>query len=130
MEFARMTEDQLRELCFAVGHIKQARTYAEAHLNKNDGELQREVTKHIDSIIQCKIDSHHSGTAKYYCWIEYTMEHAYSSDSNSDDDDNLLPLKFYQKQPIQAWHCQCTKNLWLLLTHSLPDLPSSSFKLP
>ena len=37
MKFARMTENQLRELCFGVYQTKKARTYAEAHLNKNDG---------------------------------------------------------------------------------------------
>ena len=39
MEFPRMTEDQLRELCFSVYHVKKARTYAEAHLSKTTGNF-------------------------------------------------------------------------------------------
>ncbi|CAF4293350.1 unnamed protein product, partial [Rotaria sp. Silwood2] len=102
IDFPRMSEDQLRELCFGVYQIKQARTYAEAHLNKNDGDYQLEVTKNSDTIIRCKIDSRHSGATQYYCWIEYTMDDIYPSDSDSDDDDDLLAAKFYEKQPIKA----------------------------
>ncbi|CAF4704101.1 unnamed protein product, partial [Rotaria sp. Silwood2] len=110
IDFPRMTEDELRELCFGVYQIKQARTYAEAHLNKNDGDYQLEVTKHSDTIIRCKIDSRHSGTTQYFCWIEYTMEDVCSFDSDSDDDDDLLAAKFYEKQPIKAWYCQYTSG--------------------
>lgn len=110
IDFPRMTEDQLRELCFGVYQIKQARTYAEAHLNKNDGDYQLEVTKHSDTIIRCKINSRHSGTTQYCCWIEYTMDDVCSSDSDSDDDDDILAAKFYERQPIKAWYCQCTSG--------------------
>ena len=124
MEFARMTEDQLRELCFAVDQIKQARTYAEAHLNKNDGEFQREVTKHSDSILRCKIDSHHSGTAKYCCWIEYTMEDANLRDSNLDDDDNPFCLwSFIRNSQLKLGIVNALQAQELVgVTHTLPVL--------
>ena len=72
--FSRMTEDQLRKLCFTVYQIRQAWTYAEAHLDKDDENYQLKVTKHSNTIIRCKIDSRHSSAAQYCDWIQYTMD--------------------------------------------------------
>ncbi|CAF1581021.1 unnamed protein product [Didymodactylos carnosus] len=62
IDFPQTTEDQLRDLCFGVYQIKQAKTYSEAHLNKNDGDYEVEVIKETDTLIRCKTDSRHSGS--------------------------------------------------------------------
>ncbi|CAF1226558.1 unnamed protein product [Didymodactylos carnosus] len=102
-----MTEEQLRQLCFGVYQIKQARTYSEAHLNKNDGDYEVELTKENETLIRCKIDSRHSNSTQYYCWIEFAMDEIVTSGSDSDNDDDTLVEKFHEKQPIKSWYCQC-----------------------
>ncbi|CAF1520693.1 unnamed protein product, partial [Didymodactylos carnosus] len=118
--FPKMTEEQLRDLCFGTYQIKQARRYTEAHLNKNDGDYEVQVTKHSDTILRCKIDSRHSShwsSTQYYCWIEYKLgdddeeesssESDDSSDEDDDDDEYTLVTRFYEKLPIKSWYCQC-----------------------
>ena len=105
IDFPRLSENQIEDMCYGVYRINQTRTYAEAHLNENDGDFEIEVMRHSDTILRCKIGSRHKSSTEYFCCIEYSMDEVDSKEYDSDDE---LAEKFDEQLPIKSWYCQCS----------------------
>jgi hypothetical protein len=83
-DFPEMSFDDLCFLFLSTYKIKLARTYVEGHLNQ-EGDYTVELDDNSNNILRCTIQSRHSNSTKYKCWIQYSL---------SGD-------------PITSWYCTC-----------------------
>ena len=83
-DFPEISFDDLCFIFLSTYKIKLAPAYVEEHLNQ-EGDYIIELNDNSSNILRCTIQSRHSNSAKYKCWIQYSL---------SGD-------------PINSWYCTC-----------------------
>lgn len=81
-DFPVLTQSQLQDLLLGVFQLKQAKSYANEHIN-DDGAYEILVSTEISGLLRAKIQSRHSNRKKYNAIVQYN------------------------NRTILAWCCQC-----------------------
>ncbi|CAF4459059.1 unnamed protein product [Didymodactylos carnosus] len=86
IDFPQLSLEYLRHFTCGSYQLKQSKSYAKSHLDKND-DLDVELSSDKDNLLRCRIQSRHQNSTKYYLCIKYDP-------SDSDE-------------PILDKYCQC-----------------------
>ena len=68
--FPRCSEDEIRALTLGVYQVKLAKSYTQEHLDA-DGGYEMFVSNDVENMICAKIQSRHTSSKQYKCWIGY-----------------------------------------------------------
>lgn len=68
-KFPRYTEEEIRELTLAVYQVKLAKHYTQEHMGQEGYELW--VDHHQPGFLAVKIQSRHTSSKSYLCWIRF-----------------------------------------------------------
>ena len=69
-DFPRYTEADIRALTLGVYQVKLAKSYTQEHLDA-DGGYDILVSSDIEGVICAKIQSRHTSSKQYKCWVGY-----------------------------------------------------------
>ena len=84
--FPKLEENYFRNLTFGIYLLKQAKSYTKEQLDEN-GKYTYKFDCCFENIIKVKINSRHSGSLKYFVYVEF------------DSTDKI--------NPIRSWYCTC-----------------------
>jgi hypothetical protein len=88
-DFPVLNEDEITEKITCGNYqIKQAKHYADEHLEENGG-FTYFVHKSAPDLIRLRLQSRHKNAKQYYVWVQYDPKTPINSGS------------------ITGWHCQC-----------------------
>ena len=71
-DFPILSEEELRQITLGVYTLKMAKCYTTEHLE--DDAYSMHISNDIPGVLQAKLQSRHTSSVKYKCWIKYSTQ--------------------------------------------------------